>query len=78
MGIGEQRDTAGNVWRPAPYQSAPAWTGSVTGVWAGPDDEVDWIWTHGLGGSYVSGYTVKRKALMEVWTFNDAKGKDGA
>ena len=76
VAVMEKRDTGGNVWRPAPCQGALMRTGSIEGVWTGPSEEVDWIWTHGPGGSYVSGYVVRKPAAIETWTFNDA-GKQG-
>jgi hypothetical protein len=58
-----ETNTGGQVWKSAPYQSGPTHTGSIAGVWAFPDEEVEWIWTHTPGGSYVSGYTVKPSRL---------------
>lgn len=59
------RDTAGRRWVGAPYQSADRSTSAVQGVWAYDDEEVEWIWTHGPGGSYVSGWTVTKRPLPE-------------
>jgi len=57
-------DTSGRQWHPAPWQSAPMNTGSITGLWMAPDEDVDWFWTHTADGkSYVSGYTLKKKAI---------------
>ena len=51
-------NTAGDRWEPAPYQSGPMHTGSITGVWVPRGMRVRWAWTHGLdGSSYISGYT---------------------
>ena len=39
--------------------SAKAPLNRVESVVLGPDEDVEWIWTHTLdGGSYVSGYTI--------------------
>lgn len=60
-----ERNTAGQQWHGAPYQSSPATTGMIQGVWLYDDEEVEWIWTYGLDGtSYVSGYTVRKKSLQ--------------
>jgi hypothetical protein len=54
-------DTAGREFRLAPNQSTPPGTGTIHGVWAYPNQEVEWIWTHTPGGSFISGYTIKPK-----------------
>ena len=71
-----ETNTGGQIWQPAPYQSAPMTTGSIQGIWADPLDDVEWIWTHTPGGSYVSGYTIKKKSAQETWSFNDAEKKN--
>ena len=46
-----------NRWVTAPQPgcaSAPA----VQGVWLAPNENVQWIWTHTMQGSYVSGYVI--------------------
>lgn len=68
-----ERDIVGNVWRPAPFQIGPMTTGSFQGVWAGPDDEVDWSWVHTPEGSYVNGYSVRRKIPIVSEWFKEPK-----
>ena len=47
------------VSAPTPLLRGPALpTNRVTSVLLNPHEEVRWIWTHALGGSYVSGYTI--------------------
>lgn len=58
-----ERDTVGRVWHPAPYQTGPATTGQVLGVWLFADEEIDWIWDHTGGNSQITGYTLKKKEL---------------
>ena len=62
-----EMDSLGRRWCPAPYQSAPSNSGGMLGVYLGEDEEVEWIWTFGQGGSYVSGYTVRKKPLPKVF-----------
>lgn len=45
----------------APNQSTPPGTGILHGVWVNAGEEVEWIWTHDSGGSYISGYNIKMK-----------------
>lgn len=62
----EMKTTDGQIWLPAPYQTTPSWSsGAIQGIWINPLQDVEWIWTHTPGGSYVSGYTVKNKPLPE-------------
>jgi len=57
-----EKDSAGKT-----YYSAPPGTGNqdtsgaVNGVWLDPDEDADWVWTHGPNGSYVSGYNIRTK-----------------
>jgi len=57
-----ETDTLGREFRPAPQQSPPPSTGTIHGVWAYPSDDVEWIWIHTPGGSYISGYSIKSKS----------------
>jgi hypothetical protein len=61
--MSEKKETGGKVWRPAPAQSAPMHSGTLHGVWVHPDNEVEWIWTHTPGGSFISGYTIKAPSI---------------
>jgi hypothetical protein len=72
-----ERDTGGNVWRPTPYQIGPMTTGAIQGIWAGPNDDVDWHWTFTPEGSYVNGYTVRRRVPMEPLTYEPIKEEGG-
>lgn len=56
-------NTAGQKFRPAPPQSTPPGTGTIHGVWCWPNEDVEWEWTHTLGGSYISGYKIKPKEV---------------
>lgn len=52
----------GKQWINAPYQSARTSTGMVQGVYLSPNQEVEWIWYHGLDGtSYIMGYEIRQK-----------------
>lgn len=55
----------GQRWASAPFQTPGTSTSAITGVWLSDDEEVEWHWVYGPGGSYVNGYTVTRKAVME-------------
>lgn len=68
-----ETDTVGNVWRSAPFQSGPMTTGSIQGAWTGPDDDIDWCWTHTSEGSYISGYTVRRRLPAQPLKFEMPK-----
>ena len=46
-------------WVPAPVGTAPTTSGGVTGVFVAPGEHVEWTWTNGPSGSYVSGYIIK-------------------
>jgi hypothetical protein len=51
--------------RPSPA-SAKTPLNRVESVVLGPDEDVEWIWTHTLdGSSYVSGYTIVKCELDE-------------
>ena len=59
--------TDGKKWFPTPFQNVPQTTGAIQGIWLAPNQEVEWIWTHGLNGSFVSGYTVRTKPLPKCF-----------
>ena len=60
-----EKNMVGQTWRPAPYQTAPLNTGSIQGVWAAPNEDIEWSWTHNPDGtSYVNGYTIKQKSPL--------------
>jgi len=59
--------TDGKRWVSAPAGSELPTTGGVTGVHISPGETVQWIWTHGPGGSYVSGYTIIRGLDSSNW-----------
>ena len=50
----------GKVWYKAPNNGLMV-NGAVSGVWIGPNEEVDWHWAHTPEGSYVNGYVVRKK-----------------
>ena len=52
-------NTAGDRWNPVPVIGQLMHTGSITGVWVPRGQRVQWIYTHGLDGSYISGYTLE-------------------
>lgn len=52
--------TGGEVWHAVPFQGVETTTGSIQGVWTMPGEDVEWTWTHGTNGSYVSGYSIKK------------------
>ncbi len=59
-------DSFGRRWYGAPYQSEQPTTGSIQGVWLRDNEEVEWIWSHGPGGSRITGYKVTEKKPPEV------------
>ena len=63
-----ESDSLGRRWHPAPYQTVPTHSGSMLGVYLADDEEVEWLWTGGLNGSYVMGYTVKKRQPLEKFT----------
>ena len=56
--------TDGKRWVPAPVGTAPTTSGGVTGVLLAPGEHVEWTWTNGPSGSYVSGYEIKTFAAF--------------
>jgi hypothetical protein len=57
-----EKDTAGRVYVPAPYQDASQTnTGAILGLWVFLNEEIDWTWFHGPNGSYITGYTIKSR-----------------
>jgi len=49
-------------WVQAPQPTGPASRNeAVTGVRVSGGEDVQWLWTHVGGGSYVSGYTIVDK-----------------
>lgn len=50
--------TDGKVWVSAPVGTAPLTTGGVTGVYLSSNETVEWNWTDGPNGFYVSGYSI--------------------
>ena len=66
-------DTGVRVWHAAPDCLGQMTAGSIQGAWVAPGDAVEWIWTHTLGGSYVSGYAVRGKWTQEIWSYVDMK-----
>src|SRR5262245_14822245 len=48
---------SGRRWVSAPSSTGPH-SPAVYGVMLGPDEDVQWSWTHTANGSYVSGYTI--------------------
>ena len=56
---GEQ-DTTGRRWESVPIGIGPVGmtTSAINGVWLNQGEQVVWTWSHGPGGSYVSGYTI--------------------
>ena len=62
-----ERNTGGQKWVAAPYQSPGTSTSAIMGVWISDDEEVEWHWVHGLGGSYVNGYTVTKKVAERTY-----------
>ena len=58
-----ERNTGGQKFISAPYQTGPITTVYITGVWLRDGEDVEWIWTHTPQGSYVSGYTLRSKGI---------------
>src|SRR5262245_28426180 len=48
---------SGRRWVSAPRSTGPH-SPAVYGVMLGPDEDVQWSWTHTTNGSYVNGYTI--------------------
>ena len=68
-------DTGGRVWHSTPYQGAErSTTGCINGVWVAQDEEVEWTWAHTPQGSYVMGYTIRKKAPPEKFGEEERKG----
>ena len=61
-----ESDSLGRRWHPAPYQTSPMNSGSMLGIYLADDEEVEWIWSYGMNGSYISGYTIKIKIPKEM------------
>lgn len=59
-----ERNTGGQQFISAPFQSGPMTTGMIQGVWLSDGEDVDWHWVHTPQGSYVNGYTVRSKLLL--------------
>ena len=64
-------NTSGRKFIIAPFQSTPPGTSTLHGVWVNAGEEVEWIWTHTVGGSYISGYNIKVK-----WGHKDYEHKN--
>ena len=69
----EQANTSDKTWCRAP-SSGFSQSGVITGVWLGPNEEVEWSWVHAPNGSYVNGYIVKNK-LRAAEVKAEEKGK---
>jgi len=58
--------SGGSIWVSAPVGTCPPTTGGVSGVYVNPGEMVEWVWTHGTHGSYVSGYIIKGLPVIQT------------
>ena len=66
----EEMSTTGlpeKIWVAAPWQNGQLKSGSITGVWIDSWQTVEWIWSHGPFGSYITGYTISQKPIPETY-----------
>ena len=66
-------DSAGRMYWSAPDLGTCSETSAVNGVWLHPHEEVEWVWTHGPNGSYVSGYNIKSRLSNNKYIFSGGK-----
>ena len=61
MAFDIKTDTGGKRWveAPPPYGMYTSDTSAITGVWLYPNQEVEWIWSHSLDSSRITGYTIR-------------------
>jgi hypothetical protein len=58
-----EMSTDGKQWHGTPYQSNLN-SGSMQGVWLGPDEEVEWTWS--ADGSHIIGYQLRQRVRIPL------------
>jgi hypothetical protein len=67
---GKQKRLTRRVAAPPPQGGLPLSASHVFTVILEDDEEVQWIWTHGLQGSYISGYRI----VKDDWLGSPLRG----